>query len=320
MLLPQGFDLKAIQVFVVVAEAGGMTLAAQRLGLTQSAVSQTVAALEKALGEILFDRGVRPLAMTTAGNLLYGRGRELLAHAADTLALVREGNRKVLSSLTIAMAESFANTVGPALVREQRDRVAHWRVWSGISPDHHEALMSRLVDVVVTASDELDSVDGLERHLLFREPFVLVFPAAYDGPVEPLDHVGGLPFIRYSLRSAIGRQIERQINRMRLKLPIDAEFDTATGQLTAVRDGMGWSMTTPLCLLQDFHLLDRLRVLPMTRGRFFRRFTLVARERDLGDLPAILAASSREILRRRALQPLFERFPWMEPLIAWPDR
>src|SRR3546814_2323809 len=85
-----------------------------------------------------------------------------------------------------------------------------------------------------------------------------------------------MPFGRYSLRSAIGRQIEGQLNRLRLNVPIDAEFDTASSQLSDVGDGMCWSLSTPLCLLQEVRQLDRLRVEPLPRGRFTRPISLVA--------------------------------------------
>ena len=45
MDLPQSFDLRSLRVFVMVAEAGGMTSAAKQLGLTQSSVSQIVSNL-----------------------------------------------------------------------------------------------------------------------------------------------------------------------------------------------------------------------------------------------------------------------------------
>ncbi|HIP79124.1 MAG TPA: LysR family transcriptional regulator, partial [Kiloniellaceae bacterium] len=104
MDLPQGFDLKAIRVFVMVAETGGMTPAAKQLGLTQSTVSQIVGNLEDALGTPLFDRAVRPLALTAAGTTFYERGRVMLAEAGDLLRSLREGQSEPLSSLTLAMA------------------------------------------------------------------------------------------------------------------------------------------------------------------------------------------------------------------------
>jgi DNA-binding transcriptional LysR family regulator len=318
MELPQGFDLKSLRVFVMVAEAGGMTSAAKQLGLTQSSVSQIVSNLEEALGSALFDRSVRPLALTAAGTTLYERGRVMLAEAGDLYRGLRDKQLTQLSSLTLAMAESIANSVGPLLVAEQRALAKRWRIWAGISPDNHAALMSHTVDAVVTTTDDLDGMEGLESHPILTEPFVLVFPASYTGPSEPLEALAAMPFVRYSLRSAIGRQIEGQLNRLRLNVPIDAEFDTAASQLLAVAGGMGWSLTTPLCLLQEAGRLDRFRIEPLKRGRFTRPISLVARRGDLGATPEILASAIRDIIRRR-LPDLTASLPWLTELITWPE-
>jgi DNA-binding transcriptional LysR family regulator len=319
MDLPQSFDLRSLRVFVMVAEAGGMTSAAKQLGLTQSSVSQIVGNLEEALGSELFDRSVRPLALTAAGTTLYERGRVILAEAGDLYRGLRDRDLRQLSSLTLAMAESIANTVGPLLVAEQRQLAKRWRIWAGISPDNHAALLNHTVDAVVTTTDELDGVEGLESHAILTEPFVLVFPASYEGPSEPLEALASMPFVRYSLRSAIGRQIEGQLNRLRLNVPIEVEFDTASSQLSAVADGMGWSLSTPLCLLQEIRQIERLRVEPLKRGRFSRPISLVARRGDLGATPEVLAAAVRDILKRRRLPDLFAALPWLSDLIMWPE-
>jgi len=71
-------DLRSLDVFVAVIDAGGMTAAARRLGTTQSAVSQTIANLEGALGVQLIDRTVRPPKLTVPGGVLYERAKALL--------------------------------------------------------------------------------------------------------------------------------------------------------------------------------------------------------------------------------------------------
>ncbi len=318
MDLPQGFDLKSIRVFVLVAETGGMTQAAKHLGLTQSTVSQIIGNLEDSLGGALFDRSVRPLALTAAGTTLYERGRVMLAEAGELYRSLRDRQAEPLSSLTLAMAESIANAVGPPLVAEQRALAKRWRIWAGIAPDNHAALMNHTVDAVVTTTDELDGVEGLESHAIITEPFVLALPVDFQGQIDSLEALTEMPFVRYSLRSGIGRQIEGQLNRLRLEVPIGAEFDTAASQLAAVADGMGWSLTTPLCLLQERDRLARWRIEPMPRGRFTRPVTLVARRGDLGLTAGLLAEAIRSILRERCLPELFAALPWLGEEILWP--
>lgn len=76
--MPRNLDLTALRSFVTVAECGGVTRAAGQLHLTQSAVSMQLKRLEEALGETLFDRSGRSLALTGQGELLLSYGRRLL--------------------------------------------------------------------------------------------------------------------------------------------------------------------------------------------------------------------------------------------------
>ncbi|MGH6948604.1 MAG: LysR family transcriptional regulator [Kiloniellales bacterium] len=320
MEIPTGFDLKALRTFVLVAECGSMTQAARQLGMTQSSVSEIVGNLEQGLGATLFDRALRPLALTAAGGALYERGRALLGQAGNALQATRAAGHGKLSGVTLALIESVANTVGPLLVSELSGLAQRWRVWSGISPDQQAALLSRAADAIVTTSDELDGDPAFEQHPILTEWFLLALPAHYRGETEPLERLAEVPFVRYSLRSAIGRQIEAQLNRLRLDLPLRAEFDTASGQLAAVAEDMGWSLTTPLCLLQERQrVAGRIRVERLTRGRFSRRIRLVARKGDLGETPRLLAETARRLLRERCLPPLFAEIPWLAEEIAWPE-
>ncbi|MBN35738.1 MAG: hypothetical protein CMM46_13390 [Rhodospirillaceae bacterium] len=62
--------LRSLRVFVAVEEAGSMALAAGRLGTSASAVTQQVSNLEQVLGARLFDRAVRPIALTDPGGIV----------------------------------------------------------------------------------------------------------------------------------------------------------------------------------------------------------------------------------------------------------
>ena len=75
----RNLDLTALRSFVTAAEAGGVTRAAARLNLTQSAVSMQLKRLEEAIGQPLIDRSARSIGLTPQGEQLLGYGRRLLA-------------------------------------------------------------------------------------------------------------------------------------------------------------------------------------------------------------------------------------------------
>src|ERR1700735_3151579 len=95
-------ELRELSAYVAVVEEGGMFAAAPRLHLSQSALSQTVSALERELGVLLLERtsaGVRP---TEAGTTLLAEARAVLAryhqavrtmsnYAAESSGVIRLG-------------------------------------------------------------------------------------------------------------------------------------------------------------------------------------------------------------------------------------
>jgi len=74
----RNLDLTALRAFVTVAETGGVTKAAGRLHLTQSAVSMQLKRLEESLGQSLLDRSQRKIGLTSHGEQLLTYGRRIL--------------------------------------------------------------------------------------------------------------------------------------------------------------------------------------------------------------------------------------------------
>jgi len=73
-----GMEMRHLQTFVIAAESQSFTRAAETLGLTQAAVSQHVAAIEKELATPLFDRGPRSVVLTDTGRRVYEHARQIL--------------------------------------------------------------------------------------------------------------------------------------------------------------------------------------------------------------------------------------------------
>lgn len=318
--IPNHFDLRSLEVFVVTAEQGGMTQSAKVLRMTQSAVSQIIAGLEEGIGVKLFDRSVRPIVLTTAGRILLERVRQILKDTKEALRETQTQERRRLASLTVAMTDSLSAVLGPLLYVKINELSGYWRFWSGLSPLHRADFLAHNIDIVFSGSDVMEDVAGIERHTIFHEPYILIFPKNYRGDTDL--HTGpkdDLPFLRISLRSAMGLRTERQLNRLKVKFPDIAEFDRAPAQATAVARGMGWGVTTPLCLLEKPDILDDLQILPIKRGAFSRKFDLLAREGALGDIPRELADTSRQILRQHCVPILFEKVPWIEPMFKWDE-
>ncbi|GHC96296.1 LysR family transcriptional regulator [Novosphingobium pokkalii] len=316
MRLPAEFDLHGLEVFVLTVELGGMTACAQQLRITQSAVSQTITRLEQGIGAPLFDRSLRPLGLTPSGRALHERARKLLANARTAYDEVREGAQQPIDQLTVGMSESLANLLTAPLLRRHGMRVGSWRVRSGISLRQQQEFLARRCDMLVTGSNTLEKHPGIEHHDVIDDPFVMIFPADHNGSIDPADVAERMPFVRYSLDTGMGQRIESQLTRMKLRLPNVIEVEIIHQQLTTVGMGIGWSITSLLCLAALPQLMPQLRVEPLPRGRFARRIQVVARMGELGDLPGQTAALARETLLDQVLPPLITTLPWAGPLLG----
>ncbi|WP_417482780.1 LysR family transcriptional regulator [Maricaulis sp.] len=94
-------DWDKLKTFHAAAQAGSLTRAAEMLGMSQSAVSRQIAALEEDLGASLFHRHARGLIRTEPGNLLFEAAREIAAKAAVAEARVQDARDEPCGELKV---------------------------------------------------------------------------------------------------------------------------------------------------------------------------------------------------------------------------
>jgi DNA-binding transcriptional LysR family regulator len=114
-------ELRHLRVLVAIVDAGGFTDAAAELGLSQPAVSRTLAALENALAVRLLRRTSRELVLTDAGERVLAHARRVLAEVDDLVREARGGHGRI--------------RVGHAWAAMGEYTVEFQRRWSGRHPD-----------------------------------------------------------------------------------------------------------------------------------------------------------------------------------------
>ena len=110
-----------LRCFHAVIEAGGFSRAAERLDLSQSAVSQTIANLEHRLGTSLLHRGSPPQP-TEAGIRLLRFAETVLNEERETLADIGQIKSGALSTLSLALSPAANSRMGVALLKEFCER------------------------------------------------------------------------------------------------------------------------------------------------------------------------------------------------------
>ena len=156
-------DLQLLEAFVAVCDSGSMALAARQLGLSQSAISQAVKALEAEMGIPLLDREVRPAVATHAGRVLRERATRLLGQAHSLVDQVRASARHEHTQIHLGCVDSFAATVGPRLIRALSGSAQQILMWSGLTPTLTEQLRGRELDFAICTDSAVDDPRIVQR-------------------------------------------------------------------------------------------------------------------------------------------------------------
>jgi DNA-binding transcriptional LysR family regulator len=293
--------MRALEVFVAVAERGSITAAAETMHVTQSAISQQVKQLEKEMGGTLVDRNQRPLRLTPAGSILRTHASHLLLEVEQARAEVRQLGISPLPHLRIAMLDTLATALAPAIVAavvQQKLPIKTVSIFRGMSAHHARELPMREADVVIT-SNPFSEAEGMERHELINERFVLILPkGAVPSQCSLRDIALRLPLIRYSSRTEVGRLIEQHLRRQRLEIPHTYSFDAAEDVFSMIQMGQGWAVTAPTHVAHAVQSDMSMEIRRLPSPGLKRSIMLVARAGELGGLPPVLAKFCRGTLQR----------------------
>lgn len=306
-------SLRALQVFVAVEETGSMTLAAARIGLSRSGVSQHITGLENILGVPLLDRAARPLKLTPVGYILRRHAHRVLEAMSDARTELMEVSLSTLAELRLGIIDDLDTSVTPELMTHLHERFpkALLSVTSGRSDHLVGQLENRSADIILSGL----LPDARIRHMDFpilREPFMIVAPSGLlDDRLDLRRQIEALPFIQYNTTMPIGRAISQQLRRLRIELTPLAAFESSRSVFAMLQKSGGWAITTPLCLLDSRADLGRLECHRLPFAAFSRTIRIIARSEELGHLPANLAQLTRKLLTERLQQDFMELPSWI---------
>ena len=176
-----------MQSFVAVADAGSFSIAARRLGVTQSTVSKQVAALETHLSVRLFQRTTRSLALTDEGSAFYESATRALAAIDEAQAAVGPKG-DVQGLLRVTMPLTLAESRLIAIIADFLE--AHPRIQIDMSlSDHALNLVADNIDVAIRVGRLVDSglvsrKIGLARRVIVASPDYI---ARAGRPIVPTD-------------------------------------------------------------------------------------------------------------------------------------
>jgi DNA-binding transcriptional LysR family regulator len=277
-------NLAHLAVFHAVASEGSVSRGAERLMVSQPAVSKQLRQLERSLGASLFDRlpkGVRP---TAAGELLAGYARRIFAleaEAAEALAELRGMRRGSISV-------GASTTIGVYLLPEifVRYRRAYPDVRMHMEVANSEVIRRRLVEgaIDVGLTEGIVEGDELDSTVFLRDELVPIaapgHPLARRKRPVPAATLCREPFVVRETGSGTKSVVERALAERGLSVTPVMSLGSTEAIKRAVAAGVGVAIVSRLTVQQELQLgrLVVLRVPDLPINRPLHRLTLRGRQ------------------------------------------
>jgi len=237
---PLSVHLQQLAYLREVARAGTFTEAARRLHVSQPALSQSLAELERRAGVPLFETHGRRRVLTEAGHEAVRFATEVLGRAAEFRAWTEAYRDGARGTLTVGMIDAASLYTLPDAVRAFR--TAYPEVQLRLVVDTSGALVQRLATyeldlafVVGPVAGDFDSVE------VVREPLHIYTPAGVSDAAEP----GEAEWVLYPEGSHTRQEIDEGLARLGITPRVALESHNPQVLRQMVELGFGWSVLPP---------------------------------------------------------------------------
>ena len=229
--------LEHLRTLVALAEQRSFARAGAAVGLSQSAVSLHLKALEESLGASLLDRAHRPPILTERGQAVVEQARRML-ELSDAIAGIAAAESLVGALAVGAVPTALGSALPPAL-KTLRAAHPHLRiqVQSGLSGDLAARVRAGALDAAITTGPARP-IRGLRQREIGREPLVVIAPA--DAPeIGDAALLAAYPFIWFNRQTWAGAEIERLLAARELEVAEEMEVDSLEAIVAMVGQGLG---------------------------------------------------------------------------------
>jgi DNA-binding transcriptional LysR family regulator len=283
-------NLNHLAIFHAVAQTGSMTLGAERLDISQPAVSKQVQELERFLRVRLFDRIGRRVYLSQAGELLADYASRLFALAQEAEQAMADVRAVGRGQLTIGASTTIGTYLLPGVVAE------FWRRHPGIellvrienTEEVHRRLAARELDVALT--EGFVEEEELDAEVFHRDELVVIASPSHRLAGRSRVSVSALreePFILREPGSGTRAVEERALTRLKLPVQVVMALGSTEAIKRVVAEGVGLAIVSRLTVRTEC-AAGTLAVLPVAELHMPRPLHLVRRT-GRRDGPALLA-------------------------------
>jgi len=254
-------DTNQLAAFIAVAETNSFSLAAERLHLTQPAISKRIAVLEQMIGNSLFDRIGKRVILTEAGQILLPRAKKILREIEDTRTAIHNLGTSVSGRLSVASSHHIGLHRLPPVLKEYSSlypRVSIDISFLDSEQAYQQVAHGEIELAVVTLAPVM--MDNIISQPVWDDQLCIM--TAADHALTRLDKVTLGDLLEYPTILPAANTFTRQLVETIFKdHKIRLEVDMSTNYLETIKMmvsvGMAWSIL-PLTMLDE-----SLRVLPV---------------------------------------------------------
>ncbi len=314
--MTESIDSRQLVAFATLARTGSFTRTAERLFLSQSAISHAIKNLETELGCSLLNRQGKKIHLTEAGETLLARADRILAEMAEARRELADLNDWGQGRLRVGASASSCQYILPAVIREFKESFPECAViiHPADTPASRDLLRRNEIDLALCLEPEND------REFAFRELFsdemrYLVSPRhpwARAG-CAVRDQISKQRFILYNKASLTFRMVAEYFSREGLQLHDFVELGSQEAIKELVKIGMGVGITASWVVrkeLEDGSLV----MLPLGRRKLRRTWGIGhLRQRRLSlaeeTFAGLCEIVTKDIEEVRSLKPGATRVP-----------
>lgn len=287
---------RSLETFCAVVAAGSLNVAAERLHLSQPAVSKQIRALEGELGVQLFLRGSRGVELTPVGQQVYRFARRAVAAMAGCRRAAQSWQDPASGRLVVAAGLTLTLFTLPPVIQAFRSAAPGVRL-EVVSANSREATARLLgfdCDVALVTSPE--SHPELQSFPLFVDPLVVAGGLGLELPRQ-IREIGRATLISFSHGSGLRRYIDQVLEGRGVRPEVVMEFDSIEAIKTMAALGLGLALLPWSAVREDVAQgrlqADRLEDWPDAG----RTVTLLRRRAGLRPGPVgLFTATARRVL------------------------